>query len=58
MFERLKKHLARRQAKFDLSHLDAHLLRDMGLNPDDFRDAFEGRRSSLLFTPFRHPKHD
>ncbi|MEO8758838.1 MAG: DUF1127 domain-containing protein [Devosia sp.] len=44
-------------ARRELSHLDAHLLRDMGFNPD-FRDAFEGRRSSLLFQPFRHPRRD
>jgi len=47
---------AHRDARADLSHIDAHLLRMMGLNPDDFRDAAEGRRSSLLFDPFRHPK--
>jgi hypothetical protein len=40
----------------ELSHVDAHVLRTMGLNPDDFRDALEGRRGSLLFTPFRHPR--
>ena len=39
-----------------ISHYDAHVLRQLGLNPDDFRDAFEGRRSSVLFNPFRHPK--
>ena len=43
-------------ARRELSHLDARLLRDMGFNPDDFRDAFDGRRSSLLFQPFRLPK--
>ena len=42
----------------ELTHLDTQVLRQMGFNPDDFRDAFEGRRSSLLFAPFRHPKHD
>jgi uncharacterized protein YjiS (DUF1127 family) len=44
-----------RRARRELSQLDAHLLRDMGLNPDDFRDVFEGRRTSVLFTPFRDP---
>jgi hypothetical protein len=47
-----------RRARLDLTHLDAQVLRQMGLNPDDFVDAFEGRQSSVLFTPFRHPKHD
>ena len=42
-----------RDAQRELSQLDTHWLRNIGLNPDDFRDAFEGRRSSLLFTPFR-----
>ena len=38
----------------DLEHIDAVKLREMGLNPEDFRDAFEGRRKSVLFTPFRN----
>lgn len=58
MFEKCKNRRAERRARFDLSHIDPRLLRDMGLNPDDFRDAAEGRRSSLLFTPFRHPRVD
>jgi uncharacterized protein YjiS (DUF1127 family) len=58
MFEKWKARRARRIAEFELSHLDAHLLRDMGLNPDDFRDAFAGRGRSVLFMPFRHPRHD
>jgi hypothetical protein len=37
----------------DLEHIDAVHLREMGLNPEDFHDAFAGRRKSLLFTPFR-----
>lgn len=45
----------RKRAYEQLSRLDAHLLRDMGINPDDVRDAFEGRRSSLLFEPIRRP---
>jgi hypothetical protein len=28
----------------------------VGLNPDDFRDAAEGRQTSLLFWPFRMPR--
>ncbi|MGN6157301.1 MAG: hypothetical protein ACTHNL_04345 [Devosia sp.] len=47
---------SRQQPKTDLSHIDAHLLRMVGLNPDDFRDAAEGRRTSLLCKPFRHPR--
>ena len=37
----------------DLEHIDGARLRDMGLNPEDFRDAESGRRTSLLFRPFR-----
>jgi uncharacterized protein YjiS (DUF1127 family) len=58
MFEKWKARRARRIARFELSHLDARILRDMGLNPDDFSDAAEGRWTSLLFTPFRHPRGD
>jgi uncharacterized protein YjiS (DUF1127 family) len=57
MFENVRKRRQRR-SRLDLTHLDTQVLRQMGLNPDDFRDAFEGRQSSVLFTPFRHPKHD
>ena len=56
MFETWRKRRATRRAIEELTHLDSHLLRDMGLNPDDFRDAFDGRRSSLLFEPFRNPR--
>ncbi len=44
---------SKRKPTLDLPQLDARMLRDIGPNPDDFRDAFEGRRSSLLFAPFR-----
>ena len=57
MFENVRRRRQRR-ARLDLSHLDMQVLRQMGLNPDDFVDAVEGRQSSVLFTPFRHPKHD
>jgi uncharacterized protein YjiS (DUF1127 family) len=57
MFENVRKRRQRR-SRLDLTHLDTQVLRQMGLNPDDFRDAFEGRQSSVLFTPFRHPRHD
>jgi len=45
----------RRQAYEELSSLDPHLLRDIGLTREDVRDAFEGRRSSVLFEPVRMP---
>jgi uncharacterized protein YjiS (DUF1127 family) len=57
MFAALLKRRARRKALQQISTLDEHLLRDIGLNPQDFRDAFENRRSSLLFTPYRTPDY-
>ena len=45
----------RRQAYEQLKTLDAHLLRDIGLTPQDVHDAFSGRRSSVLFEPVRMP---
>ena len=54
MFDNVRKRRQRRSQP-NLTHLDAQVLRQMGLNPDDFRDALEGRRSSVVFTPFRHP---
>ncbi|HWA18884.1 MAG TPA: DUF1127 domain-containing protein [Devosia sp.] len=54
-FAGLAKRRRRKRAIQQISTLDEHLLRDIGLNPQDFRDAFENRRSSLLFTPFREP---
>ncbi|WP_423065852.1 DUF1127 domain-containing protein [Devosia sp. CN2-171] len=46
----------RRQARITLGQLhrmDAYLLRDMGIEPQDIIDALEGRQSSLLFNPVR-----
>lgn len=49
--------MARRRAErrtiVELSRLDAHLLRDMGIEPLDIYDALNGRRRSVLFTPVR-----
>jgi uncharacterized protein YjiS (DUF1127 family) len=55
IFASLRKRRSRKRAIQQISALDEHLLRDIGLNPQDFRDAFENRRSSLLFVPFRTP---
>jgi uncharacterized protein YjiS (DUF1127 family) len=45
----------RRVEKLVLSRLDAHLLRDMGIDPADAQDAMNGRGPSVLFYPIRHP---
>ena len=56
MFENMKRrHVARHQRQ-GLSPIDARMLRQMGLNPEDFSDALAGRRSSVLFSPFRQPR--
>jgi uncharacterized protein YjiS (DUF1127 family) len=51
----LAKRHERKEALEQLSRLDDHLLRDMGLDPQDFRDAMLGRHTSLLFEPIRRP---
>lgn len=51
----LGKQRTRKKAIEKLSTLDEHLLRDIGLDPQDLRDAMENRRSSLLFSPYRAP---
>ncbi|MEP7241973.1 MAG: hypothetical protein ABI697_13900 [Devosia sp.] len=44
------------RGRADLEHIDATMLREIGLNAEDFRDAQEGRSVSALFTPFRDLK--
>ena len=41
----------------DLSRMQPHLLRDMGIEPGDIFDALDGKRSSVLFHPMRKPNH-
>lgn len=57
MFQNFRKRQAQR-AKLHVTPAEAQNLRRMGLNPDDFRDAFDAPQGSLLFTPFRHPRQD
>lgn len=57
VFENFRRRQAQR-ARLHVTEAEAQTLRRMGLNPDDFREAFEARQSSLLFTPFRHPRQD
>lgn len=42
-----------RQTIHELSRLDAHLLRDMGIEPQDVYDALTGRTRSILMSPLR-----
>lgn len=57
VFENFRRRQAQR-ARLHVTEAEAQTLRRMGLNPDDFREAFEARQNSLLFTPFRHPRQD
>jgi uncharacterized protein YjiS (DUF1127 family) len=52
-FAAWRKRRTQRIALDQLSHLDSYLLRDMGIEPQDIRDALAGRDSSLLFNPVR-----
>lgn len=42
-----------RQVLHELMRLDRHLLRDMGINPADVREALAGRNSSVWLDPMR-----
>jgi len=42
-----------RHSMLELSRLDDHLLRDMGISRGDIRDALRGRRSSVWLEPLR-----
>jgi uncharacterized protein YjiS (DUF1127 family) len=44
---------AQRRVLLHLSQYDAHMLRDMGLDPRDIEDALNARSLSLLFHPLR-----
>ena len=46
-------HQARRKVLIHLSNYDAHLLRDLGIDPKDVEDAFNNRSRSLLLHPIR-----
>lgn len=51
---RWRRERAARTALYDLSRLDAHLLRDMGIEPMDVYDALNRKAGpSVLFHPMR-----
>ncbi len=55
-FQRLvdyRRHQARRKVLIHLSNYDAHMLRDMGIDPRDVEDALNDRSRSLLLNPIR-----
>ncbi|WP_417307416.1 DUF1127 domain-containing protein [Devosia sp.] len=43
----------RRKAISDISQLDDHVLRDIGISRADIQDALDGRGGSVLFERFR-----
>lgn len=47
-----------RLSMLELSRLDDHLLRDMGITRGDIRDAIRGRRSSVWLDPVRLGKRE
>ncbi|MDB5541912.1 MAG: hypothetical protein JWQ89_3639 [Devosia sp.] len=53
LYRRWRERRYERATLIELSTMSPHLLRDMGIEPGDVRDALEGRRSSVLFNPIR-----
>lgn len=51
LFARMRFAALRRQAFQDVSGLDAHLLRDIGLSWDDVHDGMRGRHRSVWLEP-------
>ena len=49
MFKFLRRHAAARRSRTELSRLDAYQLRDIGLNPGDFRDPLDEHKASMPF---------
>lgn len=56
LFRRLRERRRERATLIGLSRMQAHLLRDIGIEPGDVYDALDGRRSSVLFNPLRKPE--
>jgi uncharacterized protein YjiS (DUF1127 family) len=57
LLRRWRERRAERATLMTLSRMQPHLLRDMGIEPDDIYDALDGKRSSVLFNPMRKPDH-
>ena len=56
MFERWKERRRQRRARLELADLAPHLLRDIGLDPDQFRDPLADRAARLVLT--QHPRRN
>lgn len=57
LFRRWRERREERATLLELSRMQAHLLRDMGIEPGDVYDALDGNRSSVLFNPIRKREH-
>ncbi|MGV3491036.1 MAG: DUF1127 domain-containing protein [Devosia sp.] len=51
LYARWKRHRIQRKTLVELSHMDAYMLRDIGIDPVDVRNAMSGLNSSALFNP-------
>ena len=51
--ERNRQQRASQRILQHLMHYDAHMLRDMGIDPRDIEDAFNRRSMSVLLYPLR-----
>ncbi|HEY9012206.1 MAG TPA: DUF1127 domain-containing protein [Devosia sp.] len=56
LFARMRVAALKRKAFQDISHLDAHLLRDIGVAWADVHDGIEGRRRTIWLEPL--PRED
>jgi uncharacterized protein YjiS (DUF1127 family) len=52
-FRRIAARRKERATLIALAQMDAYMLRDIGIEPQDIYDALDGRKSSLLFNPIR-----
>ncbi len=57
-FRHLRHWRTRHLTVAEIGRLNPHMLRDMGIEPQDVIDAIEGRNSSALFEPMRRPDRD
>lgn len=53
VIERNRLARARKRALIHLSQYDAHMLRDIGIDPGDVADALNSHSKSVLFYPIR-----
>lgn len=56
--EERRQHRRMRHSMLELSRLDDHLLRDMGISRGDIRDALRGRNSSVWLDPMRRNERE